>query len=324
MLRKTLIISYAVLIIAFTAPFLYSFIRTAQEGAKPTEEKQSEFAKSEREKKITLLDEGQPLEMDMHSYLVGVVAAEMPALFPGEALKAQAVAARTYALYCAGLGRHENAAVCSYSGCCQAWMSDDELRQRWGTDFEMYHAVVSSAVEKSAGEYICYQGQPVLAAFHSSSAGATENSAQIWNATPYLISVPSPETAENLPQLISYVRVAPLDLRDVILSEYPQADMSGTPESWLGELSINAAGRVESLCIGGVSVAGTRLRQLFSLRSTDFQLGFDGTDFVFTVAGYGHGVGMSQYGAKLMAESGADYVTILAHYYPGTSLLHFS
>ena len=324
MLRKTLIISYAVLFLAFTAPFVSSLVRTARAKDRPEPDTVREQAEKEKRQSIVLLDEGAAISMDMHSYLVGVVAAEMPALFPAEALKAQAVAARTYAAYCAGLGRHENADICSYSGCCQAWMSPQQLKERWGADYEKYNSIIEAAVEESAGEYISYGGQPVLAAFHSSSAGATENSGQIWNPTPYLVSVSSPETAENLPQLISQVRVAPLDLRDAILSVYPEADMSGTPHTWLGSRSESAAGRVDSLEIGGVSVPGTRLRQLFSLRSTDFNLDFDGTDFVFTVAGYGHGVGMSQYGAKLMAESGSDYRSILAHYYPGTSLLHFS
>ena len=203
-------------------------------------------------------------------------------------------------------------------------MSEAELRQRWGADYDKYHAMIKAAVDGSAGEYLSYEGQPVLAAFHSSSAGATENSGQIWNPTPYLVSVSSPETEENLPQLTSQVRVAALDLRDAILSACPEADMSGAPHTWLGRRSESAAGRVDSLEIGGISVPGTRLRQLFALRSTDFQLTFDGTDFVFTVSGYGHGVGMSQYGAKLMAEGGSDYKSILTHYYPGTSLLHFS
>ena len=320
MLRKTLIISYAVLFLAFTAPFAFSLVRSLQAKSEPEEA----LVQTEQTRYIRLKDGDNVTDMDMHSYLVGVVAAEMPALFPAEALKAQAVAARTYAMYCTGLSRHENADICSYSGCCQAWMSDEALKERWGADYGKYRAMVSAAVTASAGEYLSYQGQPVLAAFYSSSAGATENSSQIWNPTPYLISVPSPETAENLPQLISQVRVAALDLRDAILSEYPQADLSGAPESWLGRTRESASGRVDSLDIGGVSVAGTRLRQLFSLRSTDFQLSYDGTDFVFTVAGYGHGVGMSQYGAKLMAEAGAGYESILSHYYPGTSLLHFS
>jgi len=324
MLRKTLIISYAVLFLAFTAPFVFSLARSVQGREKPGNKAAEELMQKEKAQGIRLLDGDAVVDTDMHSYLVGVVAAEMPALFPAEALKAQAVAARTYAAYCAGLKRHGEAHICSYSGCCQAWMSEDELRQRWGADYDKYYAMVKTAVEESAGEYLSYQGQPVLAAFHSSSAGATENSGQIWNHTPYLISVPSPETAENLPQLISQVTLAPLDLRDTILSACPGADMSGAPDTWLGQRFENAAGRVDSLEIGGVNVAGTKLRQLFALRSTDFRLDFNGTDFVFTVAGYGHGVGMSQYGAKLMAESGSDYKSILAHYYPGTSLLHFS
>ena len=162
MLRKTLIISYAVLFVAFAAPFVYSVLCSAQEKSRDAEQKNEQQLHAELERSIRLLDQGTSLEMDMHSYLVGVVAAEMPALFPHEALKAQAVAARTYAMYCAGLERHENADVCSYSGCCQAWMSQDALRQRWGADYDKYSSMVSAAVKETAGEYLGYEGQPVL------------------------------------------------------------------------------------------------------------------------------------------------------------------
>ena len=134
------------------------------------------------------------------------------------------------------------------------------------------------------------------------------------------MSVSSPETAETVPNFISTLRCAPLDFRDTLLSLHPEADFSGPEEEWIGELTRDASGRVASCVIGGVRFKGTALRSLFSLRSTAFTLEYADGAFVFTAAGYGHGVGMSQYGAKLMAESGADYRAILAHYYPGTEL----
>ena len=245
----------------------------------------------------------------------------MPASFQDEALKAQAVAARTYAMYCAKSQKHGEAQVCTDYACCQAWQSDEALRQKWGGDYDTYSQKIRAAVEATAGQYLSYAGQPVFAAFHSSSAGATEDCGQVWNPSPYLVSVSSPETAEDVPNYISTVECTPLDFRDTLLYAHPEADFTGEESGWIGEIRLDGSGRVASAVLGGVSMKGTELRQLFSLRSTAFQLEYTGESFRFTVTGYGHGVGMSQYGANVMARQGETYTGILAHYYPGTVLV---
>ena len=260
-------------------------------------------------------------DVDMEEYLVGVVAAEMPAYFEPEALKAQAVAARTYAMYCARTGRHSDADVCTDFACCQAWHSPDTLRQNWGDSYEEHYAAVSAAVAATAGEYLSYEGEPVFAAFHASSCGATEDCGAIWNPLPYLVSVSSPETADTVPGYVSQLELSPLDFRDTLLYAYPYADFTGEESSWVGEIIRDDSGRVSSACLGGVDISGTELRSLFSLRSTAFTLDYTGTSFLFTVTGHGHGVGMSQHGANLMAARGSDYTQILAHYYQGTALV---
>ncbi len=259
-------------------------------------------------------------EMDMQEYLCGVLAAEMPASFPLEALKAQAVAARTYTLYCAGRQKHDEAQICSDPGCCQAWQSEEKQREKWGENYGLYAQKIASAVEATEGEYLQYEGQAVFAAFHSSSAGATEACGDVWNPLPYLLSVESPETAEDVPGYVSELLLSPLDFRDSILSICPEADFTGPEAEWIGAIQHSGSGRVDSIVLGGQSLGGSRLRTLFSLRSTAFQLDYVQGLFRFTVTGYGHGVGMSQYGAKVMAENGTDYRSILAHYYPGTYL----
>ena len=270
---------------------------------------------------IRVLAEGEVLELDMQDYLTGVVAAEMPASFEGEALKAQAVAARTYALYCAASRKHPEAEVCTDYRCCQAWKDEDALRETWGEDYEANLTRVRAAVDETAGAYLSYAGQPVFAAFHASSAGATEDSGQVWSPQPYLLSVPSPESEETVPGFVSVLELSPLDLRDTVLSAHPEADFSGPEEAWIGETQRDGSGRVASLCLGGLELRGTELRQLFSLRSTAFELAYTEGLFRFTVTGSGHGVGMSQYGANVMAAAGADYREILAHYYPGAELI---
>ena len=270
--------------------------------------------------RLCVLDGAEVLEMDMRDYLFGVLAAEMPADFAPEALKAQAVAARTYALWCAESGRHAEAEVCTDYRCCQAWLSDEALRERWGDAYPQRHDKLAGAVAASEGQILCYGGQAVFAAFHSSSAGFTEDSGAIWSALPYLVSVSSPEDEATVPGYVSEAVFPALDFRDTLLYEKPEADFSGPPEGWIGETERDGSGRVAWMELGGVRFSGTQLRALFSLRSTAFTLSYADGLFSFTVTGFGHGVGMSQYGAQALAAQGWDYAAILAHYYPGTAL----
>ena len=244
-----------------------------------------------------LMKDGSVEQMDMQDYLTGVVAAEMPADFHPEALKAQAVAARSYAMYCASFAKHGPAQVCTDYACCQAWQSEEDCKAKWGERYDENHRTIRSAVERTRGEYLASGGKAVFAAFHSSSASMT------------------------VPNYISFVRCSPIDLRDTVLSARPEADFSGPEENWVGELRRDGSGRVASIVLGGESLDGKEIRKLFSLRSTAFTLEYDAGVFTFTVTGFGHGVGMSQYGADKMARQGADYTEILAHYYPGTVLV---
>jgi len=260
-------------------------------------------------------------DMPLEDYVLGVVAGEMPADFPPEALKAQAVAARTYALYCRETGRHADADVCGDWRCCQAFQDEQALREKWGEDYEEKRARIAGAVAATAGERLHYGGRPIFAAFHASSAGFTEDCGAIWSELPYLVSVFSPESADTVPGFESTLSLAPLDFRDVLLSEEPEADFSGAPETWLGPCETDRSGRVARQGIGGALGTGADLRRLFALRSTAFSLEYTEGRFLFRVRGHGHGVGMSQYGAALYADRGESYRAILAHYYPGTELV---
>ena len=335
-MKKTILLSYLALFIVLGFPLLLQGrslpqpeaeapVPSAAESTAPeTDSAPAPLAASAGEPapdSITVLTDGGAVTMDMQEYLVGVVAAEMPASFQEEALKAQAVAARTYAMYCALGQKHGDAQVCTDYTCCQAWQSEEALRQKWGGDYDACSQKIRAAVEATAGQYLSYEGQPVFAAFHSSSAGATEDCGQVWNPSPYLVSVFSPETAEDVPNFVSTVDCTPLDFRDTLLYAHPEADFTGEKSGWIGEISLDGSGRVASAVLGGVSMKGTELRQLFGLRSTAFCLEYTGESFRFTVTGYGHGVGMSQYGANVMAREGGTYTGILAHYYPGTVLV---
>ncbi len=326
-MKKTVLLAYVALFINFLLPLMNmerTQVPAAQEqtalpvySSVPVQMNQDMKA-SPAPEVIRVLSGTDIVEMDMQEYLLGVVAAEMPASFEPEALKAQAVAARTYAMYCAAGGKHGQADVCTDYACCQAWLDESAMR---GGDYDTYAGKIRSAIAETAGQYLSYEGEPVFAAFHSSSAGATEDSGQVWNSRPYLISVTSPETGADVPNYLSRLECAPLDFRDTVLSSWPQADFTGEESTWIGEITRDDSGRVATVTLGGVQIKGTELRSLFSLRSTAFSLEYTDGRFVFTVTGNGHGVGMSQYGAQVMAENGADYTQILAHYYPGTSLV---
>ncbi|MBE6968741.1 MAG: stage II sporulation protein D [Ruminococcaceae bacterium] len=270
-----------------------------------------------------LQKDGSVVQVSMAEFLPGVLSGEMPAAFHEAALRAQAVAGRTYILSRLGVQKaaHPQAAVCTDPGCCQAWDSEERMREKWGADFDRYYGKIRSAVTDTDGACLFWEGEPILACFHSSSAALTESSAAVWSgALPYLVSVTSPETAQDVPNYVTTVELGCEAFREKIWSEYPGADLSGEPAGWIGEIRREESGRVESVIIGGIRTEAEALRSLFSLRSAAFTPEYTGTGFRFTVTGYGHGVGMSQYGANVMAARGSTWQEILQHYYPGAEL----
>ena len=275
------------------------------------------------ETELSVLTDDGVKRMNMAEYLPLALSGEMPAAFRPEALKAQAVALRTYALYGAQNRKpsHADADVCTSSGCCCACADEDTLRERWGEKYDEYSAKIAAAVSATDGQYLVYDDEPILAVFHSSSSGMTESSADIWSERPYLVSVTSPETESDVINFVTTVELSPDELRRAVQSVVPEASFSDDPASWIGDTERFASGRVSSIAVGDSRLSGTAVRAMFSLRSTDFDLTWTGSEFIFTVRGYGHGVGMSQYGANVLAKNGESYADILAHYYPGAELV---
>jgi stage II sporulation protein D len=257
-------------------------------------------------------------------HLPGVLAGEMPALFEKEALKAQAVAARTFILYRMAhhSDRHPGEDICDDPNCCKAFLSTEDMKGKWGDQFEAYYEKMQTAVSETDGQYLRYGGAPIQAVFHSSSAGKTLASSDLWNDCPYLLSVDSPETAADVPDYVTQVIVTPEEFQNVCREAYPDMVFPDDPAQWLGTPTLNASGRVETSTVCGTSIPGSQMRTLFSLRSSAYTLEYTAAGtFQFTVTGYGHGVGMSQYGANVYAKNGYGYADILAHYYPGTELV---
>lgn len=272
---------------------------------------------------LKVLNGDQVEEMDLGTYLVGVVRAEMPASFELEALKAQAVAARTYTLYkMQSGGNHGDAAdICTDHTCCQAYIGEEQARENWGGDADAYEEKVETAVKETDGQMALYGGVPILAVFHSSSAGLTRPAGQVWvNDLPYLQAVESPEAQDAIPNYYSRVEFTAEDFKAKFLAARPEADLSGSMDSWLKNVVTDTAGSVDTLSVGGVTVKGTELRTILGLRSACFEWEVQDGRLIFFVTGYGHGVGMSQYGANAMAAAGADYREILTHYYTGVTV----
>ena len=262
-------------------------------------------------------------EMDLGTYLVGVVRAEMPASFQTEALKAQAVAARTYTLYKIQTGGNhgQQADICTDSTCCQAYIGREQAMANWGDAGEENEAKIEAAVADTDGQVILYGGVPILAVFHSSSAGLTRSAGEVWvSDLPYLAPVDSPEAGDSIPNYYSRAEFTAEAFREAFLAACPQADLSGAMEGWLTDPVTDPAGSVSTVCVGGVTVRGSQLRSILGLRSACFEWEVQDGKLVFYVTGYGHGVGLSQYGANQMAAEGADYREILTHYYTGVTI----
>ncbi len=272
---------------------------------------------------LRVLDGGEVREMDLGTYLVGVVRAEMPASFELEALKAQACAARTYTLYkLSNGGNHgDTANICTDSTCCQAYISEEQAFSNWGGDAAAYEQKVERAVSETDGQAILYDNTPVLAVFHSSSSGLTRAAGEVWlNDLPYLQPVQSPEPGDTIPNYHSRVDFTAEEFRTKFLEAHPEADFSGPAGNWLSDLVSDEAGSVRTLRVGGVEVKGTQLRSILGLRSACFTWEVQNGTVSFFVTGYGHGVGLSQYGANQMAADGADFREILTHYYTGVTI----
>lgn len=273
---------------------------------------------------ITVQVDGQARRMNLEDYVAGVVAAEISPSFPVEALKAQAVAARTYAAYKLTAGRpeaHADADVCDDYRHCAAYIDlAAEASGRWGSEAETYENTILDAVRATAGEVVTYEGQPIIAVFSAASGEKTESAADVWgNDVPYLQAVDSPG-GEACPKYKGEVRFTAKEFRDIMAKALPSADLTGAPGTWFTASDRSAAGGIKTARLGGVQVAGTDLRETLGLNSTNFTLEVDEDSITFLTTGYGHGVGLSQYGAKYMAEQGSDYKAILTHYYTGTAV----
>ena len=269
---------------------------------------------------------GTVMALSPFDYICGVTAAEIPITFHPEAIKAQAVAAHSYALRQMGLQLQnpdpdlKGAYLSTDPAHFQAYLSREERQDLWGDQFEQNEGALEAAVSEVLGCILVSGEEPVAAAFHAISSGRTESAADVWGRElPYLVAVDSPEDAEN-PQMYSEVTVSTADAAAILTGCADGVSLPENPAEWIAVTSRTESGMVRTAEVGGTEVSGDTLRAAFGLASANFTVSCDGETLTFAVKGRGHGVGMSQYGADAMAQAGSSWREILARYYPGAEI----
>ena len=273
---------------------------------------------------VYIKNEDKVCQMNKSQYLKEVVAAEMPASFEIEALKAQAVAARSYlvsrqnAYKISGTPEeHKGADMCTDPTHCKAWISEEKRRESWGADGDKNWNKIKRAVDETKGEVITYNGEVISAVFHSTSSGKTESSKDVWGGDrPYLVSVESP--GDTLSP--KYKSEKEISLEEFKKTAKDNIEGVNFEKGIIGNIARSDAGGILTIEIGGVPVKGTVFRKIYDLRSTNVEVSIDAKKVRFDVRGFGHGVGMSQYGANYLAQQGKTYTEILKTYYTGVDI----
>ena len=321
LLRITVLLIGFIWILAWAAAGRFDDAPASSDDAPSPAPASETVAPGERDsaKTLRVQVQGEVQEMDMGTYLLGVLRAEMPASFEEEALKAQAIAARTYTLYRirgGGSANHPNADACDDHTCCKAYLSAEQAASNWGSMAVYYEEKLARAVSETDGEVLLYDGAPILAVFFSSADGSTQGAGDVWMSDlPYLQSVSSPENEELVPNYYSTASFTAGEFRSLILQSYPDADLSGDAGTWVRDIMRNDSDYVASVTVGGIKMRGNDLRTALSLRSPSFTVEYKDNTFTFHVTGYGHGVGMSQYGANALAKEGYSAEEIVQHYF---------
>ena len=329
MLKKVFIYFFAFVFICFILPALLTRrITTASEVSNQIEENKEENANSEyiynKYGTIKLLhtDTNAVEEVALDTYICHVVSAEMPVDFEIEALKAQAIVARTYTIYKINNKKHDNADICDDSTCCQAWISKEDRLARWEGDKEAKWNKIKEAVQETQGKIITYNNEPINAFFHSNSGGKTELPVDVWGGgsnMPYL-QVVETSGEEGYTQYSSEVELTNEELLEKLKTVYTDIQIDFNNSEDIKILAYTSSGRVKNIKFGNHEISGTEARSLLGLRSTNFEITKEDGKIKFTVTGYGHGVGMSQTGADSMAKNGSTAEQIIQHFYVGVEI----
>ena len=345
-MRKILIILLLFIIICFSIPisltkqFKNKIIPEHEVSVEPEKQEENHIQTPEIKQydyknygrvKVLHTKTNQIEELDIDEYLYGVVSAEMPVNFEMEALKAQAIVARTYTIYkiIQNSGKHEGADICDASTCCQAWISKEDRFQKWrentdesiSSNPEANWNKIMTAVQETKGKIVTYNGEPINAFFHSNSGGTTEIPLNVWGGSgyPYLQAVTT-SGEDAYTQYSSELVISKNDFITKIKSAHADFSIDFSKESQLKILEYTEGERVKTIQMGNLQLSGVEVRNLLGLRSANFTVTIEQENIKFSVKGYGHGVGMSQTGADSLAKQGQTGEQIIKHFYSGVEI----
>jgi len=316
--KKLIMIGIAAVVVLIGAIVLFSG---------PGEEKHVaidvEYIEKQSANTIKVYDKSKDavFEMNMEQYLKGVVAAEMPIRYEPEALKAQAVAARTYTYYKYNFEKckRNGADICTDHTHCQAYVDHDERKASYGENYQAFEGKLNNAVGETFGEVMTYDGELILAFYHSTSGGRTEDGSSVFKGDyPYLTSVESPGE-EGSSRFEAEKSFSYGQFKQAIAEKYKDVKLKNL-KTEVAVSSRTNGGRVNELTVANKKIKGTEVRTMFKLDSANFEIKVTGDKVIFKTKGFGHGVGMSQVGANAMAKENKTYSEILRHYYSGINI----
>ena len=326
-MKKALLYFFAFLFICFFLPTIFTKVSTPANAQSQTVENQEETVQKEGEEQENYQDitiqllhakTGEVEQVNLEEYLCHVVSAEMPVDYELEALKAQAIVARTYTMYKRMNKKHANADICDDSTCCQAWVSKEDRLARWEeSKRESNWQKIEQCVNETRGKIVTYQNEPINAFFHANSGGKTEIPVNVWGGgsnLPYLQVV---ETAgeEGYTQYASEVELTQEEILNKLKEKYADIQIDFTKEEEIQITEYTDSQRVKTVRFGNHELSGVETRTIFGLKSTNFEITKQEGKIKFSVKGYGHGVGMSQTGADALAKQGKTAEDIIHHFY---------
>ncbi len=331
-MKKLIMYFLALITVCFVLPAI--FTKTNKQASSYTQEENisKNIQNAEEQKGLNNIDKeikllhsktGEVENVNIEEYLCNVVSAEMPASFEAEALKAQAIVARTYTMFKINNKKHDNADICDNSACCQAWISKEDRLAKWKeSKRDEYWQKICSVVQETQGQVIMYNNEPINAFFHSNSGGTTEIPVNVWGGTNYpYLQVVETSGEEAYTQYASEVTIANTDIINKLKEKYQDITIDFSNAEDLKIVEHTESGRVKTVKFGNHQLSGVEVRSIFGLKSTNFEIiKIDNDHIQFKVKGYGHGVGMSQTGADSLAKQGKTAEEIIHHFYSNVDL----
>lgn len=327
-MRKVICIIISIMVLIFLIPFIFTN-RKILNSSTQVKEKETEIEINNYDyskyKKIKLLhqDTKKVEEVNLDEYIACVVSAEMPVSYDIEALKAQAIVARTYTIYKITTSKkHSEADICDKSTCCQAWISKEDRLKKWNSNESTKNwNKILQAVNETVGKIVTYDGKPINAFFHANSGGKTEVPFNVWGGTGYpYLQVVETSGEDAYSQYESEAKFTKTDFVKKISESHKDFEIDFNQKDCIKITERDDSNRVITVRIGNLNLSGVEARTLLGLRSANFTAEIQNDNIIFKVIGYGHGVGMSQTGADAMAKQGSNYEEIIKHFYTGVEI----